>query len=990
MHAARTRALVAAVCLVAGLVWVAPSAAPVKAATIRNVPGTYATLQAAIDASAAGDTIQIAAGTYVGHATVDKSLSIEGAGADVTTLDGNFDGSPIISADLADGEFLLVRGLQFYRGNAWIDDIGGALRLTGAGSATISENTFYANHADLGGAIYSTLSGTVSIEFNTFTSNGGVTGGAIWLSNPVDTTVLNNMILFNTASSGIGESLFWQSTDDANGPSIRSNTIVGGFDEEGVEINGSGQIAGAVLRNNIITGHTTGALVRCSTAGNVPTFETNDLWNPDGSLYTEDCNAGDAPTDLNVDPLFTVPDWDDYHIRPDSPLIDAGTADAGLGTDIDGDSRPFDGDETGGAQIDIGADESVDPLAIVPGSAWFGDVEVGLHSDSTFTLKNLGAGSLSITSATLGGDGADQYDILDDACTGATLQVDDTCEVAVRFAPQSSTAVTDALLTIVGPGDVGTRDVRLSGFARQVAVLSTTGFDDVPIGTTANRTFTVDNLSASQALTVSSITLSGPNVSELSITSQTCTTAPVSPGQSCDIHVSFTPAGLGNRDAEITVTGPLPVGTLKTGIGGTGVATTTPVTWASPTKPGGSYAWNFSNALARTVRDGSQRLHQGYATDRISGSWARDSGPYAGIYYTRSTSGSTWTTPKRITSTKKHVIRFGLAAAGSRVYVAYVTQTKIVNFSPSAPRVLYVRVNTNHGNPSYWKSSVRLTGTTGRVDYPTVAASGTDVHVAFTNSNNGDIIVATSKDRGVTWVKRKVGTTTNSTSSGREGLPSVAVSGSTVAVTWITNGTGILATRVSSNRGTSWDPTETHDAAASNGEFQTAVAGTRVGVVWTATNSVFTRLRVNGGWEDAREQGANGFVYSPAIALQGTSRVAVSYAEETSTPNYVALKYAESTNNGVAWYKPQTIASTSSSSRRANDWPTILWPSSGTRYVSWNGWTSGTNNYRLYMRKGTGAPAGLSFVAAVASNPVQRQQSTDGGRFGKDDGGRTR
>ena len=306
---------------------------------------------------------------------------------------------------------------------------------------------------------------------------------------------------------------------------------------------------------------------------------------------------------------------------------------------------------------------------------------------------------------------------------------------------------------------------------------------------------------------------------------------------------------------QVVATFASPVGARQVFVGGTGVAPTTPVTWGTPTKPGGSYAWNFGNALARTVRDGSQRLHQAYATDRIGGTWAKDSGPYAGLYYTRSTTGSTWTTPRRITSTSRHVVRFGLAAAGSRVYAAYVTQTKIVNYSGSAPRVLYVRVNTNHGHGDYWKSSVRLTGTTGRVDFPTVAASGTDVHIAFTNANNGDIIVATSKDRGVTWVKRTVGTTTFNTSSGRAGLPSVAVSGSTVAVTWIADGDGALRTRVSTDRGSTWGGTEEH-TDGSSGEFQTAVLGSRVGVAWTGEDGVFTRIRTSGTWADTRQRGS--------------------------------------------------------------------------------------------------------------------------------------
>jgi hypothetical protein len=37
----------------------------------------------------------------------------------------------------------------------------------------------------------------------------------------------------------------------------------------------------------------------------------------------------------------------------------------------------------------------------------------------------------------------------------------------------------------------------------------------------------------------------------------------------------------------------------------------------------------------------------------------------------------------------------------------------------------------------------------------------------------------------------------------------------------------------------------------------------------------------------------------------------------------------------------------------------------GTRIVTWNGWTSGTLNYREYIRIGSGAPAGILTVAPL-------------------------
>ena len=64
---------------------------PLRAATL-NVPSQYSTIQAAINAAANGDTVQLAAGTYTGSGNVDldfggKNITVNGSGAIVTIID---------------------------------------------------------------------------------------------------------------------------------------------------------------------------------------------------------------------------------------------------------------------------------------------------------------------------------------------------------------------------------------------------------------------------------------------------------------------------------------------------------------------------------------------------------------------------------------------------------------------------------------------------------------------------------------------------------------------------------------------------------------------------------------------------------------------------------------------------------------------------------------------------------------------------------------
>lgn len=124
------------------------------AAITRQVPAQYGTIQAAIDASTFGDVVQVAAGTYPEHLFMQQAgVSIVGAGANVTTIDGSGTGRVIeffsVSASTKLSGFRLTGGVAA--------NGGGGIRCVLA-SPEILDCIIEGNTAAEGGGIYLTQS----------------------------------------------------------------------------------------------------------------------------------------------------------------------------------------------------------------------------------------------------------------------------------------------------------------------------------------------------------------------------------------------------------------------------------------------------------------------------------------------------------------------------------------------------------------------------------------------------------------------------------------------------------------------------------------------------------------------------------------------------------------------------------------------------------------------------------------------------------------
>lgn len=193
-----TRATLTSASIAAGFALAA--LAGTAGAEILSVPTDFPTIQDAIDRSNAGDTIEVAPGTYTENLRIaDRSITLRAAGgASATTLRPAAAGLPVIWVDGGDG--VTIEGFTVTGGDSVN---GGGLFATGettvrscrfAGNAatrggaaffgaraTVSDTTFEDNSAMFGGAVFGKAE-SVRFEHATFTANEARHGGGAYVS----------------------------------------------------------------------------------------------------------------------------------------------------------------------------------------------------------------------------------------------------------------------------------------------------------------------------------------------------------------------------------------------------------------------------------------------------------------------------------------------------------------------------------------------------------------------------------------------------------------------------------------------------------------------------------------------------------------------------------------------------------------------------------------------------------------------------------------
>jgi hypothetical protein len=515
-------AAVAAAAAAAVVLGAVPAA--VSAAGTLDVPGDFATIQAAIDAAAPGDTVLVSPGTYPERIDFEgKAVTVASSGGpDVTVIDGGGQGrvvtfangerrdsvlrgftirdgrmtaadgpgagiealsaSPTIEGNVITGNSACAEGGGIaalfgspliqgntITGNASSDQgctgaFGGgiALRGRGEGSAQVVGNIISGNRSFWAGAIALFGAGTPTVANNVITGNTAASdGGAIWNVNQSDSLIQQNLFLGNR-SSGNGGAIAANTPSGQLGPVLVANTFSGNAAVDGTGLWTTGFPGNVRVLDNLVVGGDGEGAVYCdrTISSSAPRFDHNDAFTPNGGTGFEPNCGVPAGTSGNISVDPLFVSPTDLHLGAGSPAIDAG---AGAPPDLPG--TDLDGSpRVVGPAVDLGVYELQTP-APPPPTATFDPASVDFGTIPGGRQVVDAAVTLTNTggsplAVTAAATDGGVFSVEADACSGITLSPADSCIVRVGFLPISP-GVSHGTLSVTD--GLGTQSVPLTG-----------------------------------------------------------------------------------------------------------------------------------------------------------------------------------------------------------------------------------------------------------------------------------------------------------------------------------------------------------------------------------------------------------------------------------------------------------------------------------------------------------------------------------------------
>jgi predicted outer membrane repeat protein len=248
----------------------------ITSAKARNVPGEYSSIQAAINASANGDTVLVAPGTYNEQIQFNgKQIAVRSLGG-ATTTTISYSGGSVVRFVNSEGPNSILDGFTITGGNAKGGGIyinpgfptienciitnnsspweGGGVFINQSTSGAIFINTVFSNNdaGTRGGGIYCNTGGEITLTDCTFTGNTATyDGGALYVGGNAKADITN--CTFDTNTAGYhGGGLFLQSGSITT---MTASTVSGNtastYEGGGFYVNGATLIA----ERSIISGN---------------------------------------------------------------------------------------------------------------------------------------------------------------------------------------------------------------------------------------------------------------------------------------------------------------------------------------------------------------------------------------------------------------------------------------------------------------------------------------------------------------------------------------------------------------------------------------------------------------------------------------------------------------------------------------------------------------------------------------------------------------
>jgi len=372
---------------------------PAPAAPYLSWTNAAHTIQDAIDASVHTDLILVTNGVYqaggrvvhgamTNRVVIDKAVTVRSVnGPAVTTIQGSSPAGDAavrcvyVGTNATLSGFTLTNGTTRALGDLITENNGGGAWCET--SAVISNCIIVGNIApNVGGGVYGGTLSRCIVSGNQAYGGGGAGFGT-----------LNNSLIYGNSAFGNFGGAAW-------GCTLNNCTISG---------NSAAQEAGGAIFSTL--------------SNSIAYFNTAPV-NPNhsGSVVTYTCTTPNPGGTGNItnEPLFVS--TNDFHLRPDSPAINAGNNAGVIGTnDLDGSPRIIDG------TVDMGAYETAVSLmavlgtngaiiangsatpSLVNGTDYFWHGLASGTKTRTFSITNSGSGPLVITGITTNGAGAPSF-----------------------------------------------------------------------------------------------------------------------------------------------------------------------------------------------------------------------------------------------------------------------------------------------------------------------------------------------------------------------------------------------------------------------------------------------------------------------------------------------------------------------------------------------------------------------------------------------------